>query len=257
MTENKDMADGTHSPEEALGLGPPQKPADPHSREAVLGGLGMATPESEGLLGTTPESETARTFDNMFRALPEKAKADFTESITTIQNKESSEDALVGALKKAPIPPGPEGDIVIQQMLEEGGHADKIDAILARRAEWEKSEQELMEDPEIEKEEDKQTLPKAKEDAKEILDETKSDMAIAKAINAKDIISPDEMKTLKGIEEKHRNRIQAWFDENPGKMHRANRLLIRPGIALALLAMIMYLSALNVITSGAARKVAK
>ncbi|HUQ84691.1 MAG TPA: hypothetical protein VM077_00030 [Candidatus Limnocylindrales bacterium] len=242
----------------SLGAPPQAAPEGDPSAESILAGMGMASPKSEGLLGTEPESATARSLDNMFRTLPEGTKSDFTESIDTISNKDSNEDDLVRALKKAPIPPGTEGEGFIRQMLEEKGHADKIDAVLARRTEWEKDPDVPEPEPEMEQK-DKETLEKAKEDSREIMDEMKTDIARAREIEN----IPDEQLTqghvdeLKEIEEKQRGKIASWFDENPGKLHRANRLLVRPGIAAALLLMIMYMSALNVITSGAAKRVAK
>ncbi len=210
---------------------------------------------------STEESETTKFISSVYESLPEDERSKFEENINKLGKKDISTDDIVGALSNLPFPPDTPNEYV-RQVLKDAGHDEPtIKEAIDRRDEWIAKESDLVDEPEMEQK-DKDTLVQAKEKANRILGDTKADITEAKnieqEIEAKVERGEDatvELGKLRAIEEKHRGRIKSWFDENPGKIHRANRLLVRPGIAMMLLVMIMYLSALNVITSGAAKRV--
>lgn len=200
-----------------------------------------------------PKVEAVKLMDEFINTLPENVKSQYVENIQksaeVIMNQGSSPEALIQALKKSPFPPGTPPE-AIQQMLIDSGHPeDKVNVVMARKTEWETTEEDIAGEPEL-TEEEQAALPQTKEEGEQMVNAMKE--AIAKANAA---TTPEEVEEVKNFQEGVRSRLGRWLDKNPGKLHKVNRLLVRPGVAALLMLAIIYLSLLSVATKSATAKV--
>lgn len=211
--------------------------------EARRGELPLGEPEAD-------MEDIFEIFRPHIEGLPEEEKAGFEESINIIRDQEKDAEEVIGALNKMKIFPPNIPDEAIEKLLE-GHDQAKIDEIKGRKDEWTVSEEYLAEEPEL-PDEERADLPDALAEGEGIIGDAQSGIPIANGAT-----TPEEVARAEKIEEGVRGRIGSWLDRNPGKMQKANRLLVRPGIALLLITAVIYLSLLNIATKGATQRVGK
>ncbi|HVF69963.1 MAG TPA: hypothetical protein VNA13_05355, partial [Xanthomonadales bacterium] len=233
-----------------LPLDPAERPAAPEPDSGVVGDV-EPTPISEN-----PVSESSKFLDSLLEEATGQKKAELEGAISELRNKSNPPGELAKALKVMSIPQDMPDELIQKMLLDAGQDPITVGEVMELKSEWETKEEDLEGEPELDPE-DVATLGTAKERGKEMLDEMKKDTELAKAIESREVVTEEDVAQLNAIEEKHRGRIKSWFDENPGKIHKVNRLLVRPGIAAILILSLIYLSLLSAVTSGAAKRVAK
>lgn len=229
---------------EGPGVSPTFSPSRPPMAESEM-------PESA--LSEEPEPAAIQLIGEIVGKLPEEVRPQFIErvekSMNVISVKESTEDDIVGSLKKLPLPPGEASDELVQQMLKDSGHSEKIENVMNRKGEWETTEEELADEPEL-TEEEKMKLPEAKSEVEEIINGMKD---ATTAVN--NATTPEEVEQAKAFEEDIRGRLGSWSDRNAGLWQKSNRLLVRPGVAILIAVAVIYLMCLNVATRSASARV--
>jgi hypothetical protein len=178
--------------------------------------------------------------------LSEDKRTNFENSIKVVLNKDSDPNQVVDALYNTEIFPHNIPDEFIEGLLTDGGHSQtKIDEVKARKGEWTVS----TDEPELDEQEEAEKRARDAE-AQEALSDLKGATSLANSAT-----SHEQVATAKQVESKMRSKLNSWLDRNPGKMQKANRLLVRPGVAIALFTIVIYMSLLNIATKSATQRI--
>jgi hypothetical protein len=241
--------------------------------ENPLGGLGMgggtsdseATPEivapAEAMGGLPGPADNPLThlevifptIASRMEGMSDEDKASYKEGLVASLDKDKPVDDLVRALRQVSLPEETP-DEVIDSMLQTLGHSDeaKRREILDRKEEWVTKKEERPREEEDPEETAEQR--EAKRKAADEVEEAVKDMKHLIDKGHLDRLTDEEFLQAKMLEENARGKIATWLDMNPGFATRANRLVVRPGIAIILFTAVLYMSILSALTKNAAQK---
>lgn len=185
----------------------------PPARGATSGGEAPQFMEELMKLSASPEADIMR-------------KSAMIESFKNL----SSADEFLATGKAAGVPPGE-----IEDLARASGKSEEfIKELAARRNELLPPESELDGPP--------------TEEQERPLTEAEQALGDVKALLARKEAGEDVSKDADILDDKIRGRFGSWLDKNPGKMHRVNKLLVRPGVVTLIVVIISYLALIHAVT---------
>lgn len=242
-------------PGEALS---PEK--DDTSLEATTAAVQSATPEGPVVPITEAEAAEREAFSMSeiakirSKELTPEIRPKFEAAFEVMKDPKKSVDETIDALREGHVFSKNMDDRLIREMLGVTGRSEAdIDEIMRQKDKWAVSEEMLRQEGE-EPLDTQAELEKVinEEEAKDMIGEIKDMQA---KIDRGEISGPEAEQEVEAFKEEMRGRLGRWLDKNPGKLHKVNRLLVRPGVAALLMLAIIYLSLLSVATKSATAKV--